>query len=213
MNDIWFSWKKKWDWISQIATRREWEHDGVIISPPISLIQMNDLENELNITFPKDFKEVLTHFSSGVDIRWYFENEEPEKELNDIYFGGEDLWRFEELKDTYENYIGWKEVFTEIEDDFDKQWQNKVPFKSMRNGDVLAFDSLTNNVIYLSHDGHELHGKKLANNFTDFISRWSELGCPGPECWILDHFYDYEKNEIDLNSNQSLKWKNWLEEK
>lgn len=211
MKEIWFNWKFNWEWVSQIATKRDWRHLELIIKPPVNLMQINDLELEMNITFPKDFKDVLTQFSSAVDLRWYFENEETEEGLENVYFGGENLWNFEDLKDIYEAYKGWKEIAEEFEDEHVNLWQNKVPFMSLPNGDIIAFDDFTNNVIYLSHDGHEFHGKKLANSFTDFISKWSELGCPGPECWILTHFYNYEMNEIDPNVSRALKWRKWLE--
>ncbi|MFX1396825.1 MAG: hypothetical protein ACFFAS_07240 [Promethearchaeota archaeon] len=36
----------------------------------------------------------------------------------------------------------------------------------------------TNKVVYLEHDDFYLHGMILGNNFEDFVSKWSDIGCP-----------------------------------
>jgi hypothetical protein len=89
-----------------------------------------------------------------------------------------------------------------------------VPFIAVPNGDFIAFSKTIVNgcseVIYLSHDDGRLHGRRLAGTFVEFISRWSNIGCVGPEDWQLVPFYDFERGQISFDSPSVLKWKSLL---
>jgi len=80
---------------------------------------------------------------------------------------------------------------------------------------MFAFDIEKGNlncpVIYLSHDGSDNHGMKVGNNFIDFITRWSNIGCPGTEDWQIEPFYNYNNKQIDLTGERVSAWKKWLE--
>jgi hypothetical protein len=215
---IWDKWLTNWNWILEIAKRRNWNSNPLIIKPPISIEKINQIEAKLQIKYPLEFKTVLTNFSSGVLFRWQIKNEETVGEFREIFCGcGRGyLWDIKTLKRDFENYNGWvKECFPDIDDEYDKIWHNKVPFLDVPNGDVIAFDTSERQencpIVYLSHDGSDFHGHILAENFIEFISRWSNLGCTGTEDWQFEPFYDYDKQTLK-NSDQIIdRWKTWLE--
>jgi SMI1 / KNR4 family (SUKH-1) len=214
----WKKWLSDWNWILEIAKRRNWDYDSLIIKPTINIDEINKIEDEFQIKYPLEFKAVLTTFSSGVLFNWQIENEKTEGEFRQIFrgCGGGYLWDIETLRSDFENYIGPVQAcFPDINDEYDKIWHNKVPFLDVPNGDMIVFDTSERQencpIIYLSHDGSEFHGSRLAENFIEFISRWSNLGCVGTEDWQFEPFYDYDKEMIKNSDPIINRWKNWLE--
>jgi hypothetical protein len=65
-------------------------------------------------------------------------------------------------------------------------------------------------VVYLDHEGSDFNGCRLGLNFVDFITRWSNLGCPDP--LIRDLFHDSDQNLL-MDSGQIVEnWKRWVSE-
>ena len=62
----------------------------------------------------------------------------------------------------------------------------------------------------LSHDGSDFHGKRLGYNFIDFITRWSNVGCFGPEDWQFEPFHNGAENVLELEGDKVNNWKKWL---
>jgi len=219
MNDvIWKEWVRNWNWVLDIAKKRNWDNDELVIKSPVSIAKVEEIENEFNFSYPTDFKTVLTKYSSGILFNWQIEHEETEGEFRQIFCGGGRgyLWDFETLRTDYSNYLGSvNEAFPNLEDDYDRIWHNKIPFLDVPNGDVIAFDASgkkeNGSVIYLSHDGSDFHGHRLAENFIEFISRWSNIGCVGTEDWQYEPFYDYEKMTLRDKGEAIDRWKQWLE--
>jgi cell wall assembly regulator SMI1 len=214
---IWDKWVRDWNWILMIAKKRNWDHDPLLIKPPVKLSQITQLEKELGINYPSAFKTVLTEYASGVRFGWQIEGEETEGEFKGVFCGcGRGyLWDFGTLKDDYENYIKQLEGFPNIDDEYDRVWHNKIPFLDVPNGDTIAFDiakGLENSaVVYLSHEGDDFHGSRLGENFIEFITRWSNLGCIGTEDWQYEPFYDSEKRKLRDHAPVIERWKQWLE--
>jgi hypothetical protein len=80
------------------------------------------------------------------------------------------------------------------------------------NGDYVAFDMTHGDqncpVIYLDHEGGDFNGCRLGLNFVDFITRWSNLGCPDP--LILYLFHDPGRNLLMDSGEIAENWKRWL---
>jgi len=214
---LWEKWVSDWNWIMAIARKRNWQTRPLEIKPPIDITEIILLEENIGIRYPEEFKYVLANYSSGVYFKWQMKDEEPEDELKCVFSGGGRgcLWDFSFLKNDFDNYTGWvTKCFSNPEDPYDKMWQNKVPFLDVPTGDVIAFDTsesaIESPIIYLSHDGADFHGKRLAKNFIDFITQWSNLGCVGTEDWQFEPFYDYEKMELMGTGPQIDRWKDWL---
>lgn len=212
--EIWNNWKSNWEWILSIAKKRKWEIiDDLIIKPPVSLQEVRETEKQLNLTLPEEFVDVLTNYSSGVNFFFQIEGEETEGDYRQIFSAGyEQIWDFESLPDLKESYDGWlNECFNNPDDEYDRIWQHKVPFIHVATGDLIAFDVSNGTsgcpVVFLSHDGSDMHGKRLGYNFVDFITRWSNVGCFGPEDWQFEPFYDEEQDILLLDGPAVENWK------
>lgn len=216
-NLLWEQWTKQWNWILEIAKRRKWDYRDLIIKPAVDIKKVEQIEAELGVTYPFEFKHILTEYSSGVDFFWQIKNEETEGEFKEVFRGcGRGyLWDFHQSKELYEGYLGWVEnCFSNHDDTYDKVWHNKVPLLRVMNGDIIGFDTATSKancpIVYLSHDDGALHGHKLADNFIEFITRISNIGCVGTEDWQYKPFYDFTKMEITKTDPVIDRWKLWL---
>jgi len=193
-----------------------WDVYNLQIEKPAPSGWINRIEQETNQRYPDDFKEVVNRFSSAVRLNWHM-NEEKVDEFDEIFCGAGYgyLWDCELLIEIYENYQRWlRDCWTDPNDDYGGIYYDKVPFISVPNGDLIAFRKEILNgeseVIYLSHDDGELHGKRLAKNFIEFITKWANIGFVGTEEWQLSPFYDFDKEELSSNSESVLLWKSIL---
>jgi hypothetical protein len=218
-NTLWAEWLKNWNWILAIAKRRNWDVKELVIKPTVSISEIEEIERELGILYPTEFKTILTKYSSSVMLNWQIEHEETEGEFRQVFCGGGwgQLWDFEILRENYDGYMGWvTECFPNPEDEYDRIWHNKVPILRVPNGDMIVLDTFEKKencpVIYLSHDGSDFHGHRLGENFIDFISRWSNIGCVGTEDWQYEPFYDYENMTLKDSGEVIARWKKWLEQ-
>jgi len=220
MNDkTWDNWINKWNWILLVAQKRNWDIEPIEIKPAINIFDIELLQNSLKITYPTDFKDVLLKYSSGVKFGWQLSSEEAQGEFRPIFCGcggvsgyrtKSNLWGFAFLAELYKTYEGWlTNCYNDPEDEYGKHYFNKVPFIEVPNGDLIVFDTI-GQVIYLSHDDGPLHGEKLADNFIEFNTLWSNLGCVGTESEQFAVFYDKDKQKLMENDPKIDRWKQWL---
>ncbi|UCS94956.1 hypothetical protein KZP23_08075 [Echinicola marina] len=73
-NEIWSNWIRRIEWILNIAKKRNWDYSELTVKEPISRRSFDTLEKELNLTYPEDFKEVLTKYSSGILLQTIVSN-------------------------------------------------------------------------------------------------------------------------------------------
>ena len=74
---------------------------------------------------------------------------------------------------------------------YDKIFHNKLVFQELDNGDLLAIDlekESYGKVVYLSHDGSDLHGYVMAISFAEFLEEYTKLGCIGGKAWQWEVF-------------------------
>lgn len=62
------------------------------------------------------------------------------------------------------------------------------------------------NIVYLSHDGSELHGYVMANSFTQFLDEYTRLGCVGGEDWQWETFTNNQITTIDSQCDNAKLW-------
>jgi hypothetical protein len=82
-----------------------------------------------------------------------------------------------------------------------------VAFADVGNGDLLALDlaaGAASAVVYLSHDGGEGHGYRLASDFAHLLHRWMPLACTGGEDWQWLPFTTSPTSEIDPKQSDPL---------
>lgn len=162
-----------------------------IHSPPATIDQVSHIEKLLKHQLPASFRKVLLEFSSNFSFKWFFDEDvELPNEFREI-FSGRIHWDLNALIYLKEEVEGWIDnVFSNIENDYDLVWHNKLAFSDVGNGDYLAFDlnqSDDSSIIYLSHDDGEGHGYTMATNFTELLDSWSRIAFVGQEDsqWLL----------------------------
>lgn len=213
---LWTKWKNDWDFMISVAEKKDWDYSEPEIKKAVSEEEIAALEKELGVIYPFDFKQILTEYASAVHFNWHMDEDEIEG-FESLFCGGSDglLWDFKYLKPFYESYLGWiKQCFADPSDEYNKVWHNKIPFLEVGNGDRIAFDIPDDEgncpIIFLSHDGSDFHGSRLAANFIDFITRWSNIGCIGTEDWQLEVFYDFDQKILMDDSSVIDEWKKCL---
>lgn len=215
----WDNWMTDWNWIIKVAQDRQWSFNSLEIQPPIELSEIELIEQAFSISYPTDFKAVLANYSSAVQCGWQLTDEEIPEEFISIFCGcggvsayksQPNLWDFGLLAEMYKTYQGWlTNCYNDPTDAYGKHYYNKIPFIEVPNGDFIAFNEL-GEVCYLSHDDGPLHGERLAANFVEFITLWSNLGCVGTESEQLAVFYDTHQEKLMDAGEQIERWKAWL---
>ncbi len=228
--EIWNRWLNNFKWIESVSKARRWnefkwqpvksmESKGwdiynLQIEEPAPFQLINQIEKNTNQNFPEDFKTVLCEYSSAVRINWHM-NEDHIEEFDGIFCGAGYgyIWDISLLEELYESYQLWLNLCNP-NDEYYATYYNKIPFISVPNGDLIAFEKEIINgesaVIYLGKQAGELDGKRLAKSFTEFISKWSNIGLVGTEEWQLSPFYDYENEELSSDNDQVRLWKSIL---
>jgi hypothetical protein len=178
---------------------------------PAKEIELSYIERETGISIPSSFRSILQNFSKSISIQWKLqENDLPPDPFDDTKWG-ELRWDFRELPDLIRVYNDWKsECFDNPENPYDAIWYNKYPFAEILNGDMLAIDlnSSQGSVVYLSDDGATKHGYHLGNSFEDFITRYSQIGCVGYECWVWEPFAP--NGILDPDCENAFAWRKWF---
>ncbi|WP_044796240.1 SMI1/KNR4 family protein [Bacillus cereus] len=191
------------------------EVQEVCIDEPSSLEQIIQVEEKLGIKLPNSFKKVLLEFSGNFSLRWFLPDDvELPNEFTDI-FCGTPHWSLESLSEFEKERKGLvDEVFSNIDDEYDVVWYNKLAFCEVGNGDYLAFDmkdDIDAPIIYLSHDDGEGHGYKIANNFIEFIENWSRVAFVGCEDWQWLPFTTSFESGINPDDEPAKKFRTCLE--
>lgn len=183
----------------------------LVFERPANFKEIDEVENALGYELPNDFKHILLTISSHCEFRWFLPDKFPlPLELREI-FCGELHWELNYIVECNQSKDGWvRDVFPNVEDEYDKVWHKKFAFQEVGNGDYLSVDlSESNNgkIIYLSHDDGEGHGYVMANSFSDLIRNWTHLGCVGAEDWQWLPFCDNRYDGINPNCPNAKLWK------
>lgn len=185
-----------------------WEQP--IIDGPASERELAVIETDLGTPIPATLREFARVVSRRIYFDWSLPNDFalPES-LNDLFGGGVDF-AISSLPDHERGRAGWqRECFPNPEDSYDAVWHGKVGFHHVPNGDYLGI-ATDGQVVYLSHDDGEGHGRTMAPSFTDLLLKWMPLGCPGPEDWQWLPFVTDRRNGIDDKSKAAKTWLNLL---
>jgi len=214
---IWQQWVSDWQESLETMRRCGYETGELHIAPPATQKQVEALEAELGCALPADFRYVITHYSTRVSLYWHLGRSLPEEEwqrrefpapYQEIFSSWADaLWDSRMLFDPLKEYI-----YSD-----DPRWKHKIAFLNVPNGDCIAFDLTegTDNcpIVYLSHENGTNQGRVLASNFVEFITRWSALGCPGPEDFQMEPFLGDGDSGLQERGATIEQWKHLLQER
>jgi hypothetical protein len=226
---IWNGWVQDWEWMLAAMERKGatiW--CDLEIAPPASEDQVRELRQQRGIMLPEEFVEVLTGYSAAVRFQWSLDElDDPPGIYRPCTRGGHwELWSMDALLRLSQDQAGALKRLEEIEAEAinsglidpnalsEPVWHNKTFFIHVPNGDYIAFDvshGITNcPVVYLDHEWGSFNGARLGLNFVDFMTRWSNLGCPGVESWKMKPFYDPAQNLLMSSGEVVENWKRWV---
>lgn len=171
--------------------------DELIIEPPSLEIEIDNKEKSLGVKLPLSFRKVLMEFSKHVEFSWFLPTTiNLPYEFREI-FSGSIRWHLDYLGFPTDTANG-------------SQLDGKLIFAYVANGDCLAFDLNANQeppVVYWCHEGNDIHF--LANTFSDYIEKLTELFGIGHEYWQLEPFVD--DLGINLENGAFVRYKGWFE--
>lgn len=209
-----------WEWVLLHMERHGCTIEALHLSPPVTLADVEAVQQSLGIIFPRDYVEVVTGYASKVRLHWHTKKKNFPSPYGGIFSSWADaLWDFGSFEKLWETYRYTAEGFPLDEDDDDHTywagynafWHGKIPLIEVPNGDIIALASDPfggdSPVLYLSHDFCDLHGKTLAPSFREFITRWSHVGCVGPEEWQMAPFYNWDEESLFASGAAVDQWR------
>ena len=171
------------------------------------------IESALGVAIPSSLREVLLNHSRRVAFHWSLPDEvvdELPSEVDSIYSGQLD-WSTESLVSLNKHKDDLVETFApDPSDSFDALWHNKFAFASSPGGDIFAISNTgeaDQRVAYLSKSDNPGHGYFLADDFKDFLQRFSRLGCPGSEGFQWLPFAKDPDSMLDPESDNAKLWR------
>lgn len=151
------------------------------------------LEEKLGTSIPVSLRDTFLKMSKAIEFSAFLPQDFSfPKELKGI-FSAYFTISLNEMMEAEESRRSWVDgCFSNVEDDYDKVWHNKLGFMTVGTGDVIAFDLSDSKedkrVVYLSHDGCESHGVVLGETFADYFDSLLLIGGCGNEDWQMMPF-------------------------
>lgn len=178
------------------------------IANPATLEEITVIEKEIGYEIPFTFKKVLLEFSSSLSFKWSINNkiDELPKEIQNG-FSGQCSWDINRIINYDQERLFVNEHYVSNPDDeWERLLYQKLPIFKTENGDVIAIDladKFDGPIIYLSYHGNDDHGHILGKNFIDFIDKWIQLGCIGPNISHMKPFLNSFEGGLLIDSEQA----------
>lgn len=214
--ELWKSWVDHWQWICAVMEIRGRCATPLTMAKPLTENQLALLCRRIKLDLPTDFMSVLRDYAARVEFDWFVDDDETERlpdELHEASYGGGVLWDADRLpefaaaaaKHAESPWLAFRDGL-----------RNRLPFIDVGDGDLIAFDMRAGRmkcpVVYLSHENDpDLHERILGESFTDFMTRWTLFGCPGPDLHCMEAFYDHRKMQLNDKGHNATRWRKWLE--
>jgi hypothetical protein len=189
--------------------------DLFAIESPATLKDVETVERAIDRPMPAPLRAFFTEVSAGIDLLWTVETAD----------GGEFMGQFDlrlaDIPLAWTNWTGWRESFAYPEE---HRWPPEMnlrvyeamfPLLSVMNGDqVVLFDDDPGDpgeVMYLNHEHGDGDRAILATSFARFLQVWVPLACPGPDFEDLVDFYDFDAQELSLDTEEAREWVRYLD--
>ncbi|HDX9492814.1 TPA: SMI1/KNR4 family protein [Bacillus thuringiensis] len=197
------NWINNWNETFHQIEKIKGDIESFVIEKSATEEEIKLTEQQLGYPLPISFKEVLVKFSKQVELRWSFPDElSIPAEFDDI-FAGELCWNLDSIEDLAEVADSLKDVG----DNYGENLRQKLAFYTVPNGDYLALDLNSNNedaaVVYWDHEEDSV--TNVADNFIEFIEKFTDLHLIGAEIWQWETFID--SKGINTDSEIAQKWK------
>ncbi|HDR7625140.1 TPA: SMI1/KNR4 family protein [Bacillus mycoides] len=197
------NWINNWNETFHQIEKIKGEIESFIVEKSATEVEIKLIEQQLGYPLPISFREVLVKFSKQVELRWSFPDELSIPAEFDAIFAGELCWNLDSIEDLTEVADSLKDVG----DNYGENLRQKLAFYTVANGDYLALDLNSNNedaaVIYWDHEEDSV--TYVADNFIEFIEKFTDLHLIGAEIWQWETFID--SKGINTDSEIAQKWK------
>lgn len=183
----------------------------LVVEPPASAEEVEEVERALNRPLPESFRRVLLGFARRFEIDWRLPDDDASP-LPDV-FGGRVGWSLAELVPLERARMDWVTgCFSDPANAYDRVWHDKLAILHVPNGDLVALDPRRDRApcIYLSHEDGPGHGTALGADFEDAIDRLAAIGFVGPEDWQWMAFVADRTTGIDVGGESARTWRAWL---
>jgi hypothetical protein len=234
LDEVWTGWVRDWRDVLAAIDRRgsSARTSQLVIDAPVSDEELAALA--VGSDHPDPFLDVLATRSAHVRFHWAIDALADEPDQGELPFDGETsvwggchvaqatgaLWSAAHLAAVERRYRDgvegcWGPMLRDRPGDpYASVWLDKLPFIEVADGDAIAFDLAPGprrgRVVYLCHDDFcAVHGEVLGQDFVDFMTRWSRIGCVGPEGWLLEAFVD-DGAFAEPDSPAVRAWRRWL---
>ncbi|MGG5735928.1 MULTISPECIES: SMI1/KNR4 family protein [Bacillus cereus group] len=197
------NWINNWNETFHQIEKIKGDIESFVVEKSATEEEIKLTEQQLGYPLPISFKEVLVKFSKQVELRWSFPDElSIPAEFDDI-FAGELCWNLDSIEDLTEVADSLKDVG----DNYGENLRQKLAFYTVPNGDYFALDLNSNNedaaVVYWDHEEDSV--TCVADNFIEFIEKFTDLHLIGAEIWQWETFID--SKGINTDSEIAQKWK------
>jgi len=105
-----------------------------------------------------------------------------------------------------------KADFSDRTNERHRLWQDALPLYYLGDGEFVAIDRGSpsgESVVYLHPHLDVAHGTEIAPTFGEFMDRYTQLGCPGPDRERLMPFITSGIG-IDLDGGPAQRWLEFL---
>jgi hypothetical protein len=202
-------WPKVWAEWREVLNSRGAVVQALEIAPPALETEVRATERRLGRPIPSALRDALLGFSAHVHFMWYLDDgpAEPRALKN--------LSRFGELEWSCATLERYRTEHDDLSADIEMYGQEgatllteTIVFQVVANGDALAVDCRSGAVVYLDHEGGPGNGVVLAPSFSDFVNRYSAIGCSGPDWDVLEPICD--SRGIDPETRFAQQWRAWV---
>ncbi len=183
------------------------------IDPPLDEASISALAGNWADKIPQSLQSLWREGSGRVNCDYAWAPPADELPRLEEVFDGEDAIyggpRFEPAEKIYPGNSGINPDHPELAEFYGVEqfelWGRAAVFLQVGNGDQLALDAQVNAddppVVYLVHDDD--CSSVISPSLSDFLTAWRELSFIGPEFWLLDHWFDWERKTIDLSMHKT----------
>ncbi|MDA9773823.1 SMI1/KNR4 family protein [Saprospiraceae bacterium] len=204
--------------LKAIIDERGWElNQDLIIESSAKEEELEAVEKTIGMEIPSDYRK-LFKCSKRVEFSYQFEEEMPIEFREN--FSGIVSWNLNSVASMFSYYNDWLEASLDPKYNDEtpisitqKVGIDKFPFLDVTNGDLIVMGKSKSEIVYLSHEGSKMHGKKLGNNLWDFLEFHIKIGFAGPEDWQFEPFYDFQYDTIKTEGKKVEKFIKWLNKK
>ncbi|WP_411343351.1 SMI1/KNR4 family protein [Paenibacillus sp. WLX1005] len=188
------TWREQWQTLLDQLQQRGVD-TAATFAPVADLQQVEQVEQQLDITLPTELRELLLTGASEVSVIWYV----PSEQMVPFGLTGDVGWSLEALD------------FVEMwsEDAESPEQRRYLTFYHAGNGDRLVLDlSDVERPAVLSWDHETGEFRLLAGSLTAFLERITALYGIGAEHWQYEHFIDH--GGLNIHHPQAQRWQQWM---